>query len=214
MTQEQHKTHILVEDVPQCDPIRDAASTIVLRRDGATRVLMGQRSASAAFMPNKFVFPGGAVDALDAQVEHRFRSSFDCDRRLQQDAQEGTPAALRYAAARELTEETGLSLREESTFRFVFRAITPPGQSRRFDARFFTVEACDVTSDLDDFSRAEDELSYLCWVTLSQALKLDIPRITRRVLERVEQNLTGNSTDHSVPFYDWRQAEGVVRTLP
>lgn len=49
--------------------IRDAATVIVLR-DRATdpHVLMGQRGATAAFMPNKFVFPGGAVDAGDAHV--------------------------------------------------------------------------------------------------------------------------------------------------
>ena len=43
--------------------IRHAATVIVLR-DRATnpRVLMGQRGAGAAFMPNKFVFPGGAMD--------------------------------------------------------------------------------------------------------------------------------------------------------
>ena len=49
--------------------LRDAATVIVLRdRDTRPRVLMGQRGAKAAFMPNKFVFPGGAVDAEDAEV--------------------------------------------------------------------------------------------------------------------------------------------------
>jgi len=50
-------------------PIRDAA-TIIMVRDAATRprVLMGQRGQSAVFMPSKFVFPGGAVDAVDATI--------------------------------------------------------------------------------------------------------------------------------------------------
>ena len=44
--------------------IRNAATVILLRdRLENPRVLMGQRGANAAFMPNKFVFPGGAVDA-------------------------------------------------------------------------------------------------------------------------------------------------------
>ena len=49
--------------------IRDAATVIVLRdRNNTPSVLMGQRGANAAFMPNKFVFPGGAVDPEDAHV--------------------------------------------------------------------------------------------------------------------------------------------------
>ena len=45
---------------------RDAATLIVIRRDGATpRILLGQRHGSHAFMPGKFVFPGGRLDAAD-----------------------------------------------------------------------------------------------------------------------------------------------------
>ena len=46
--------------------IRNAATVIVLRdRHVTPHILMGQRGAKAAFMPNKFVFPGGAVDTSD-----------------------------------------------------------------------------------------------------------------------------------------------------
>ena len=56
--------------------LRDAATVIVLRdRDTRPRVLMGQRGAKAAFMPNKFVFPGGAVDAEGAEVPLARRSA-------------------------------------------------------------------------------------------------------------------------------------------
>lgn len=50
-------------------PIRDAATMILLRRgpDGPA-VLMGLRGAAAAFMPSKYVFPGGAVDPGDARA--------------------------------------------------------------------------------------------------------------------------------------------------
>ena len=50
---------------------RDAATLIIVRRDGAAkpRVLMGKRHADHAFMPNKFVFPGGRLDPADCRVE-------------------------------------------------------------------------------------------------------------------------------------------------
>ena len=49
--------------------IRNAATVIVVRdRKTSPKVLMGQRGANAAFMPNKFVFPGGAVDPADGEI--------------------------------------------------------------------------------------------------------------------------------------------------
>ena len=51
-------------------PIRDAATVILLRqKKDSTYVLMGQRGNKAAFMPSKYVFPGGAVDEDDTNVE-------------------------------------------------------------------------------------------------------------------------------------------------
>ena len=45
---------------------RPAASLLVLRQAGAgPEVLMGQRGAGHKFMPNRLVFPGGAVDPED-----------------------------------------------------------------------------------------------------------------------------------------------------
>ncbi|MDN5569028.1 MAG: DNA mismatch repair protein MutT, partial [Paracoccus sp. (in: a-proteobacteria)] len=64
-------------------PIRDAATVIVLRRDGADlSVLMGMRGAKAAFMPSKFVFPGGAVDHDDATTALSGDLTPQCRRRL------------------------------------------------------------------------------------------------------------------------------------
>ena len=49
---------------------RDAATLIIVRNDGRQpRVLMGQRAAGHKFMPNKFVFPGGKVDAGDHRLQ-------------------------------------------------------------------------------------------------------------------------------------------------
>lgn len=213
-------------------PVRDASTVIVLRRDGAQpRVLMGQRGATAAFMPNKFVFPGGRVDETDADVRVDPLLNATCLARLEKDADGSAGAeALAAAAIRELWEETGLilgrphggnpgdiaSLPDWQSFaaagyrpaaegmRFVFRAITPLGRPRRFDARFFLIGAEALQGDPDDFSRAGDELSHLSWVPLCEARKLDLPFITRTVLAELEARLHGDGEETPVPFFDNR----------
>ncbi len=67
--------------------IRHAATVIVLRdRASDPHVLMGQRGAQAAFMPNKFVFPGGALDAADADVPLAAPLPPICAERLTEDS--------------------------------------------------------------------------------------------------------------------------------
>ncbi|MEM7630556.1 MAG: NUDIX hydrolase, partial [Pseudomonadota bacterium] len=177
--------------------IRDAATVIVLRDTNTSpRILMGQRGAKAAFMPNKFVFPGGAVDVGDAAVPLGSALPVPCATRLDDDSAPGLAPALAAAAIRELFEETGQVLGTPDSWadapadwqafaatghrphaaalRFVFRALTPPGRPRRFDARFFTVSADALASDPDDFSAASDELSHLQWVELAEARRFDM----------------------------------------
>ncbi len=209
--------------------IRNASTVIVLRdRTSDPHILMGQRGSKAAFMPNKFVFPGGAVDAEDASVPLAQGLPEICKNRLIDDLRDDTPEmithALAVAAIRELWEETGQILgvpgdwtttptpdwTEFATtghvpsahgLQFVFRAITPPGRPRRFDARFFLVDAAELASDLDDFSRACDELSHLQWVPLTKAREFDLPFITEVVLAEVEGRLNDQTPPTSVPFF-------------
>ena len=48
---------------------RDAATLILVRQRGKIpEVLLGCRDAKHAFMPNRYVFPGGRVDPADARV--------------------------------------------------------------------------------------------------------------------------------------------------
>src|SRR6185312_16240839 len=48
---------------------RDAATLILLdSKGGEVHVLMGRRHARHAFMPGKFVFPGGRTDPDDGRV--------------------------------------------------------------------------------------------------------------------------------------------------
>ena len=207
-------------------PVRDAA-TVILRRlsDGAPHVLMGQRGAKAAFMPNKFVFPGGAVDPGDAQVPLATALGEPCTGRLGEDAPAGLAHAIAAAAIRELWEDTGLALGQPGPWpapsedwaafaarglqpvgrplHFVFRAITPPGRPRRFDARFFLVDAGAIAGDLDDFSAASDELSHLQWVPVARAQEVDLPFITEVVLAEIGALDPGApvKAPASVPFF-------------
>ncbi len=181
--------------------IRPAATIILLRRGADPAVLMGQRGAGAAFMPSKYVFPGGAIDPGDASSPAALPAT--CAARLLQhcDADAPAPGTIARAALRELAEETGLHLAPAAPLRFIFRAITPPGRSRRFDARFFLADAAHVIGDPDDFSAAEDELSHLHWVPLAQTRALDLPFITEVVL--AEAAALGRGTDQpGVPFFD------------
>lgn len=204
--------------------IRDAATVVVLR-DRATRprVLMGQRGAKAAFMPNKFVFPGGAVDAQDAQIPLARALPPLCAARLSEDSSPDMARALAVAAVRELWEETGQILGRAGTWetppdnwrdfaatghlpsasplQFVFRAITPPGRPRRFDARFFLLDADDLASDPDDFSAASDELAHLQWIALDRVRSFDLPFITEVVLAEVAARATQKDPPVSVPFF-------------
>ncbi|WP_204115835.1 NUDIX hydrolase [Shimia biformata] len=205
--------------------IRNAATVIVLRdRKTDPHILMGQRGAKAAFMPNKFVFPGGAVDADDARIPLARPLPRVCRDRLAEQCTKDISHALAAAAVRELWEETGQILGQTGTWpvdppddwsdfadtghvptanalQFVFRAITPPGRPRRFDARFFLLDADALVSDLDDFSSAHDELSHLQWIPLKKAREFDLPFITEVVLAEVEGRLHDTAPPYSVPFF-------------
>ncbi|MCX7300184.1 MAG: NUDIX hydrolase [Rhodobacterales bacterium] len=203
--------------------IRDAATVIVVRnRTTRPSILMGQRGQTAAFMPMKFVFPGGAVDDADAHIPLHAPLPALCAGRLAQDSPRA-PHALATAAIRELWEETGQILGQPATWydappdwsgfaatghrpdasalQFVFRAVTPSGRPRRFDARFFLADAAHLATDPDDFSRAADELSLLQWVLLDQARSFDLPFITQVVLAELTARLHDPAPPETVPYF-------------
>jgi 8-oxo-dGTP pyrophosphatase MutT (NUDIX family) len=160
-------------------------------------------------MPSKFVFPGGKVDPGDTAETAGLGEA--CLRRLGDHPLPGAPepAAILGAARRELREETGLVLAPDAALRFIFRAITPRGMTRRFDVRFFLADAGAILGQPDDFSGAEDELSHLHWVELSQTRRLDLPFITEIVLAELGALLAG-VPQPGVPFFD---NSGVVPTF-
>lgn len=199
------------------EPIRPAA-TVVLWRESSLgpQILMGQRGEGAVFMPSKFVFPGGRVDPEDHAAARPGFLAADCARRLSLlvPADAPGPDVVVAAALRELTEETGLNLAamEHPSLRFVFRAITPPGRSRRFDARFLLAHADGLDGDGEDFSAASGELQHLRWLDMAQARALDLPFITEVVLAEVAALVAGGDQP-GVPFFDNSSATPEFRRL-
>ncbi|MFT6451889.1 MAG: 8-oxo-dGTP pyrophosphatase MutT (NUDIX family) [Halocynthiibacter sp.] len=222
--------------------IRNAATLILVRDVEATpSILMGQRGEKAAFMPNKFVFPGGAVDRGDSIVPLATPMSEPCRTRLGEEALapldfDTLPHALATAAIRELWEEAGLIMGHRGDWEidppedwadfaatghvpaadmlhFVFRAITPPGRPRRFDARFLLADAAHLAGDLDDFSRASDELSHLQWIPIEEARSFNLPFITEVVLAEVAKLLPVIGAPETVPFFHDKDEERVFARL-
>jgi 8-oxo-dGTP pyrophosphatase MutT (NUDIX family) len=208
---------------------KDAATLILIDRSGPVpKVLLGKRHTRHKFMPGKFVFPGGGVDPTDKRMPVARTLDPHAEERLLQRFHHGSPVrarALALAAIRETFEETGLILgtRTEAAgipegpwtafarhkilpdlgaIHFVGRAITPPGRPRRFDARFFTMDASAVAHRLDGVTGPEAELVELVWMPLTAAKELDMPAVTGVMLEELDARITdGLRHDLPVPFY-------------
>jgi 8-oxo-dGTP pyrophosphatase MutT (NUDIX family) len=215
---------------------RDAATLILVdRSDGAARILLGKRHPGHAFMPNKYVFPGGALDPADRRMS--VAASLDplVEAKLMAATRRPSPAlarALALAAIRETFEETGLAVGAHdggaaqrpppgAWTRFaatgvapaldrldlVARAITPPGRPRRYDARFFVADASSIAFRAESVVHDEAELTELIWTPLDEALRLDLPLITRAVLgDLAAATQAGMDRARPRPFY--RQLRG------
>ncbi len=164
---------------------RHAASLIVLRPGPPEpAVLMGLRGAGHRFMPNRLVFPGGAVDRADATRQAATEPRAEVLAMLGRAARPRLARALVAAAARELDEETGLSLGTPprlDAVDYLCRAVTPPPMPMRFNARFFVVEAAAAQGELG----GSGELEAVRYYPLSEVLALDLALVTRQVLERL-----------------------------
>ena len=198
---------------------KDAATLILVRRDGPSpRILMGQRHGGHAFMPNKYVFPGGRLDAADSRVKPvRDLEAATLTKLMAR--MRGRPSASRarglaHAAVRETFEEAGLLYGRQhieaapdfSGLVFFMRAITPPGRTRRFDSRFFVADA-EKISNLDaPHDVGVEELLTLSWFTVAETKNLDLPLITVDVLGRLKPwldrgNLPGPDCPASFQYY-------------
>ena len=203
---------------------KDAATLIIVRPGKQPEVLMGRRAPGHVFMASKWVFPGGRIDRSD------FNAASGTDPHPRTAAwlhREMTPhraRAVLLTAVRETFEETGLilgtptspasvagpwrefralgALPDLAALRYVARAITPPGRTRRFDARFFMANASALLAP--DPTAGSGELDEIAWIPLDEACHLDLPAITRFVLGEVVERL--ETPDRPLPFV--RQRHG------
>ena len=193
---EDHRRHATLVDQsesprPQTVRARHAASLLVWREvqgaaEGeAVEILMGMRGAKHRFMPNRLVFPGGAVDRADLSAPDATKVSPRTEWALRKSANAALAHGLAIAAARELREETGLTLGEPPALHgldYLARAITPPGLPIRFNARFLCIHASHTAGALG----GDGELDNLRFYGMAEALALDLATPTRRVLEQMK----------------------------
>jgi 8-oxo-dGTP pyrophosphatase MutT (NUDIX family) len=222
---EDHLARISEKRHPPRTP-RDAASLILMDRSGKVpRALLGKRGKAHAFMPDLYVFPGGRRDPGDnrAPLAHPLRDEV-LDKLLARTKtrfHDHAARGLAVAAAREMMEEAHLSLTpsqyagslrpDVSQFRFLARAITPPGQSRRFDTRFFAC-FCDELGLDPSAVRDSDELHDLTWLPINAHESHPLPRITKVILTEMVQALEDDPSlpfGKAVPFYYFRNGRFV-----
>jgi 8-oxo-dGTP pyrophosphatase MutT (NUDIX family) len=119
----------VVETVP---PNARPAATVVVLRDGETgpEVFMVRRHQGTAFMGGAHVFPGGRVDAGDADADETWCDGVAHARAQLADLSATEAAAYHVAAARELFEEAGVLLARGGDRRFVSLAGADHGRFR------------------------------------------------------------------------------------
>lgn len=209
---------------------RDAATLILVDRLAAQpKILFGRRRPDMKFMPGKYVFPGGRVDKSDRVAKSADELAEHDRSKLLYDMKGGASLskarALALAAVRETYEEAGIIIGAPhegqkapldaswrhffeqgfmpslSPLTFFARAITPPGRPRRFDTRFFCADASAIAFRGDPL---EDELSDLVWLSIEEARSLDLPPITRVILEDLGDRMRAGplgTADAPVPYY-------------
>jgi 8-oxo-dGTP pyrophosphatase MutT (NUDIX family) len=209
---------------------RDAATLMLIDRTGPDpKVLLGRRHASHKFMPGKFVFPGGRIEAADAAMGAASELAAAAAGKIAlrpRDGEVPPPRAFPLAAIRETFEETGLMLGVKgkppaiapnsewepfagvgvtpdlANIHFIARAITPPRRPKRFDTRFFTADAQMVAHKVEGVVGPDSELVEPVWIPIREAKTHDMPTITGTVLEELEPRVqAGMAHDLPVPFY-------------
>jgi 8-oxo-dGTP pyrophosphatase MutT (NUDIX family) len=176
----------------------DAASLVILREGSSgPAVLMGQRSARHRFMPRALVFPGGRIDRGDHAASAP--------------AVAGLAPAFAAAALRETVEETGLVPAPDVTLAYLCRLVTPAHLPIRFDARFLVADAERFSGSL----AGSGELEFLRWITLAEAVTLELSQPTRVVVDELSLWLALGAEGRAAHVAGtWRHRGGLLRRSP
>lgn len=223
---------------------RDSASLVVYeRRHGRLHVLMGVRSRRHVFFPDALAFPGGAVDPTDWAVPLAAPLAAETDRLLRLRPRRPMSArrtvAIAAAAIREAYEEAGILIGgappdgagpppdwqpffahglapDLSGLSLFMRAITPPGRTRRFDNRFFAVDASRIARSLPAEQCPTEELEQRRFLPLDEALEMTMPRVTKVALHELRDRLSaggGRADARPVPFYRMVRGEFICEPI-
>jgi 8-oxo-dGTP pyrophosphatase MutT (NUDIX family) len=166
---------------------RDAATLILVRLKNRTpEVLMGCRAAKSAFMPNRYVFPGGRVDPADAHIPIATSLDRHVKARLLKAATLQRAQALGVAAVRETFEETGLMLAKplkggapKKDYGEHWQGFLDKGMAPALDCLDLIARA--VTPPI----RHSSEMGDIRWVKLDEARELPLPTITGLILGEI-----------------------------
>ena len=162
---------------------------------------MGVRGAGHRFMPNRLVFPRGAVDKGDATAPARTEPGGALMAMLGRNAGPRLARAVAMAAARELHEETGLSLGTPPALdplHYLCRAVTPPASPIRFNARFLIVDAARTEGEPAD----SHELQAVGFRPVEDALASGLVLVTHEVLVRLQAWLALSETERGARALD------------
>jgi recombination protein RecT len=165
------------------------AATVMLLRDEASRieVFMLRRSSESAFLPDAYVFPGGALD--DADVASAEQLLGIGETRLHDDCtlDPRTQRALLATAVREVFEECGVLFTDVRSLVLFSHWVTPQAESRRFEVHFFVARVPPGQYPVADARETHDGM----WIAAREALargdrgSLLLIYPTRKHLERI-----------------------------